>query len=362
MSDSKNTETKIKRSLFKRVMDQISGIFLPVINCLTAMSILKSILILLVQFGVLERTDGIYIIFYAVSDGFFYFLPVFLAITAARQWHTDMFVSLLIPVAMLYPSVVEVLENGGSLSFAGLTIPPTIYHSCVIPVLMAVGLLKLVEKLCAHIHESVRGMLTPIISAVIVLPVTFLLFGPLGSWIGTGLTKVFTYLYNLYPTIAGAFLGFVIQPMVAVGAHWSIVPVSIASIATQGYDVILPLLVGSVYGQCGACLALTLLAKTKEDRKISLQATISCALGVTEPALFGVTVRRPRVMLAACTTGAIGGALVGYFGCVCNSFAFPSIITCLAYSGPGFAAFLLVMPLSVLLGFVFTMIQKNKID
>ncbi len=351
-----------KRSVFRTVMDQISGIFLPIINCLTAASIIKSLLILLTGFGILDKSGGLYMIFYAVSDGFFYFLPVFLAITASKQWHTDLFVSLLIPAAMLYPSLTEILENGKSLSFLGLPVLPSIYHSGVIPVLLAVGLLHFVEKPCDRIPESLRGILKPIICSIIVLPVTFIVFGPLGSGIGNGLTKVFTYLYNLNPVIAGSFLGFVIQPMVSVGAHWSIVPISISSIANIGYDVILPLVVGGVYGQCGASFALAVIYREKEKKSTAYQAALSCFLGVTEPALFGVTLRQPRAMLSACIAGAVGGAITGAAGTVCTSFAFPSIITSLAYVGKGFIPFLIAMPVTGAISFVLTYIQKNRIQ
>ncbi len=348
---SKKTE---KKNIFKTATEQISGIFLPIINVLTAASIMKSVLILLSEFQILTPESGVYMIFYAASDGFFYFLPVFLAITAAKQWHTDLFISLMIPVAMLYPSLVEILENGQNLSFFGLPVQASIYHSSVIPVLLSIGLLHFVEKLCEPIPEAVKGILKPVICCLIVLPVTFLVLGPLGTWIGDGLMLIFHSLYNLNPVIAGAFMGFVIQPMVAVGAHWSLVPVAIAAIAANGFDVIMPLLVGAVYGQCGASLALGLSFRDKEKKRIAYQASFSCALGVTEPALFGLMLARPRAMLFACIAGAVGGAITGFAGAVCNSFAFPSIVTCLAYTGHGFPAFLLAMPISFALGFALT--------
>ena len=353
--------TKPKKK-YQIVLEQITGLFLPIINYLTAASILKSVLILLANFGVLSKESGLYLVFYAVSDGFFYFLPFFLALTASKQWKTDPFLSLLIPVGILYPDIVAILENGQSLSFLGLPIQPAIYHSSVIPVLLAIGLLHYVEKPCdKFLPESVKGFLKPLICCIIVLPVTFLLFGPLGGLIGDLLTKLFYVLYNLSPVAAGIFMGFVIQPMVFLGAHWSIVPVAITSIATNGYDVIMPLLGGAVYGQCGACVALGLIAKEKQQRSISYQAAFSCALGVTEPALFGVTIRNPRAMLSACIAGAVGGGIAGLAGARCISFAFPSFVTCVAYVGPGFAMFLVSMIVAFPIAFLLTMLQKNQI-
>ena len=357
-----NTNTTKKKKIYQIFIEQITGIFLPIINYLTAASILKSAVILLASFGILSQDSGVYMIFYAVSDGFFYFLPVLLAITAAKQWNTDPFISLLIPIAMLYPGLLGILENGKSLDFLGLTVQPAIYHSSVIPVLLAIGLLRFVEMPCdKFLPSSLKGFLKPILCCLVVLPVTFVLFGPIGGWIGDLLTEVFYVLYNWNPVIAGIFMGFFMQPMVVVGAHWSIVPVSITAIANNGYDTIMPLVGGAVYGQCGASLAYGLIAKDKTQKNIGFQAALSCALGVTEPSLFGVTVPHPRAMLAACIAGAVGGGMVGFAGTHCLSFAFPSFVTCVAFIGPGFGLFLLSMVVGFLVGFLLTLIQGKKI-
>lgn len=352
-----------KKSGYQVVVDQITGIFLPIINIITAASILKSIVVLLAAFGVISENGGFYQIFYAATDGFFYFLPFYLAYATAKQWKADPYIALLIPVAMLYPDITAVLENGGSLNLFGLNVPPTIYHSSVIPVVMAVGLLHFVEKPCdRYIPESIRGFLKPMVCCLVVLPVTFLVFGPMGTWIGDVLTKVFFAVYEWNPIAAGAFMGFVMQPMVVVGAHWSVVPVSISNILLHGYDVIMPLVGGAVYAQAGAALAVGLMYKeNKEKQRVAYQASLTAALGVTEPALFGVNVPLLRPMLAACLSGAIGGAMVGFAGTHCTSFAFPSFLTSVAFVGPGFGIFLFSMAFSFVLGFLFTWVQKKTI-
>lgn len=350
------------KSAYKTVIDQISGIFLPILNCLTAASIIKSAIVLLAAGGVISEAGGFYRILYACSDGFFYFLPFFLAYTASLKWKTDTFISLLIPVAMLYPDLINILENGQSLNYLGITVPPNIYHSSVIPVLLGVGLLYFIEKPCdKYIPEAVRGFLKPIVCMLIVLPFTFILFGRVGTIIGDFLTMIFFKLYELSPVIAGGFMGFFIQPMVFVGAHWSIVPVCINNIATVGYDNLLPLLGGAVYGQAGAALALGIIYKTKEKKRAAYQGALSAALGVTEPALFGTNMPEGRAMISACIAGAIGGIITGTAGTHCTSFAFPSFVTCIAYVGPGFLTFLISMVVSFIVGFILTFLQRKWI-
>lgn len=358
------TSTVGNKHPVKVVIRQITDIFLPIINYLTAASILKSFVILFASFGILNTDGGIYRIFYAVSDGFFYFLPFFLALTASKVWKTDRVIALFIPVAMLYPDIISALENGSGMSFFFLKIQPAVYHSGVIPVLLSVGLLHFVEIPCDRfLPEAIRGFLKPILCMLIVLPVTFLLFGPIGTWIGNALTAIFDKLYQLSPTIAGGFMGFVIQPLVVAGAHWSLVPVSISAISAKGFDVIMPLLGGAVYGQCGASLAMGILLKEKKQKRIAFQAAFSCALGVSEPALFGVTVPNPKAMFCACIGGAVGGAIAGAAGAHCYSFAFPSIVTSVAYYGPGFALFLCSMATGLILSFLLTLLlMKNSVN
>lgn len=354
-------ESKKKKKTYKAVIEQITGIFLPIINCLTAASIVKSAIILLAAGGFMDKAGGLYQVLYAAGDGFFYFLPFYLAYTASKQWKTDPFISMMIPVTMLYPELNAIIEGGGSLNFLGLNIPNNVYHSSVLPVIMAVGLLYFVEKPCdKYIPEAVRGILKPIICMLTVLPVTLLFLGSIGTWIGNFLTEVFLYIYNFSPVFAGAFMGFFIQPMVVVGAHWSIVPICISNISTIGYDMIMPLVGGAVYGQAGVCLGLALLSKKNaKKRQLAYQGFVSSILGVTEPALYGVTVPNMRAMITACIAGAIGGALAGTGGIHCTSFAFPSFVTCIAFAGPGFVTFLLSMVVSFVIAFILILLQKK---
>ena len=358
MDSSKNQ----KKSIYKTIIDQIVGIFMPFISIITAASIIKSIMILLVQTKAIDSASGLYKIFYACGDGFFYFLPFFLCLSAAKQWNCNPYIALLIPVSMLYPDLLSILENNISLSFLGLSIKPAIYHSSVIPVLLGVGLLHFVEKPCDRfIPEAIRAFLKPVICMIIVLPLTFILFGPAGTFIGNLLTKAFFWIYDKNAILAGAFMGFFIQPMVVIGAHWPLIPVALNNISVNGYDVIMPLLAAAVYGQCGASLAIGLMYKNIEKKRNAFQSSFSCALGVTEPALYTVNLPLVTPFISACIAGSIGGAITGWAGTHCISFTFPSFLTCVAFIGPGFITFCLSMVLGFILGFLLTYLQKNFI-
>ena len=344
----------------KIIVDTLSGIFLPIIDLITAASIMKSILILLASFNLMSAENGIYRIFYAVSDGVFFFLPFLLAITSSRQLKTNTFISLMVPIAFLNPAISETLENGGTFNLLCFKIPPAVYHSSVIPVLLAVGLLHFIEKPCDRLQEAVRGFLKPIICMAVVLPATFMIFGPAGTYIGAVLTKAFFSIYSFNPVAAGAFMGTIIQPMVSIGAHWAIVPVVLNNISEKGYDIIMPLLAGAVYGQAGAALAVGIRETVREKKITAFQSSFTACLGVTEPALYSINLPRMKPLLFGCLGGTAGGALTGLAGTHCISFAFPSILTSVAFVGQGFALFLLSMPVGFAIGFFLTFLFSGK--
>lgn len=356
------SSTSAKPNFARFIIDQISGVFMPIINVVMAAGILKGTMILLNNTGILADTSGVYRFLYACSDGLFFFLPFFLAVSASKKWKADPFISMLIPAAMLYPDLVAAYEAKTEITFFGIPALPAVYHSSVIPILLSIALLPVLEKPCdKYLPKSIHGFMKPILCCLVLLPATFLVFGPLGTLIGDVMTGAFQWLYQRNPVAAGAFMGFVIQPMVVVGAHWSVVPISIANITRDGYDTIMPLVGGAVYAQAGAAFAVAILYKSRQQRQTSVKAGFSALLGVSEPCLYSVNIPLVLPMLTACVAGSISGALVGTVEAHCNSFAFPSILTSVAYVGPGFAVFLLSMALGLVLSFIFTMLMRRPI-
>ena len=342
-------EDKNTKFSFNKLMDIISGIFTPIINVLMAAAVLKGILMILVSTGVLLETDGIYRILYTLADSFFYYLPVFLAYTMAKKIGTDRFTAILIALTLLHPNITEAFESGNGLDFFGLPVKPVTYASSVIPILLAILLLYFVEKpLDRYLPEAIKGFLKPLISMIIVTPITFLVFGPMGTLISDALAYVYALLYNFSPMLAGICLGFVWQPMVVVGLQWGMVPVIMNNITVYGADTILPMLGPAVFAQAGVAAAVSIMTKDKKLKSIGISSSITAILGTTEPVLFSISIPYKTPMLAACISGAIGGGIVGYFKSKAVSFAFPSLITMVVYMGEGFTAFLV----SCILGFI----------
>ncbi len=351
--DDKNT------TMFSRVIDTISGIFLPIINVMMAAALLKGLLLLATNLEVLSKTSGVYLILYAISDGFFHYLPIFLAYTASHKLKADTVTSMLLAAALVYPDITELFAGGMSLEFLGITVSPVSYPSSVIPIILAVGVLHYVEiPLDKYIHGTIKGFLKPMLALIIVTPITFLVFGPLGAFVGTGLSAAYSSIYSFSPIVAGAVFGLIWQPMVVFGFHWGMVPVIIDHINTVGVDSFLPLCGAAVMGQAGAAMAVSVRAKNKRLKTVALSGAITAILGVTEPVLYGVNIPLKRPMMAACLAGAIGGAIVGTSNAGAVAFAYPSMLSLVVYFGEGFWTFLLSMIVGFCISFLLGLLLR----
>lgn len=349
----------MKNSVLNRIIAAISAIFMPIINIMTAAGITKGFLALFVSLGWIAQDSGTYLICNAISDAFFYFLPVFIAFTAAEQFACDKFTAVAVAGVLLYPKLTQAFEAAEQISFAGIPVTNATYPSSVLPILMAVGFLHFVEKLWKRIIPDVlSGFLVPLLSVIVTSVVTLTVFGPIGTWVGNILASGYTYVYEWSPYVSGFFLGGLAQIMVLFGFHWSLVPIVMLNLALYGEDTILPFFGAAAMAQGGAALAVSFKVKGAACRSRILSAVISAIFGVTEPAMFGVNLPLKKPMLAVCAGGAIGGALTGFTGAHAIAFAFPGLTTLPIYFGDGFWGFLGTCIVGFVIGFVLTMLMK----
>ncbi len=353
---------KENKSMINVVIDGISGVFLPIINLLSAAGILKGILAILTAANILSGTSETYMVLHAMADSLFYFLPMVLAFTAAKKFGCDPFAAVIIAGVMLYPSLTKVFEAGTNISFAGIPMKAVIYHSSVIPIILAVGLLVYVERLAYRIlPDLIKGFFAPLICIVVVGLVTLFVFGPIGNIIGDGLAAAYEFIYRISPMIAGGILGAIIQPMVIFGFHWSFVLVAMNNISVKGSDTILALIGPAVFAQAGAALAVCLKSKDKSFQSLCLSAVLSACFGVTEPAMFGVNLPLKKPMIAVCIGGGAGGAIAGLSGAQAMTFAFPSLITLPVFFGTGFGLYVISCFVGFLTSFLLSITLKYDV-
>lgn len=321
---------------------------------------LKGLLALILSFQWINDKSGTYLILSAASDSVFYFLPVFLAITSSRKFKTNTFVSVAIAGALVYPAVIAAVSNPERLAFLGIPIILINYSSSVIPIILAVWVQSYVERwFNSFIHQSVKNIIVPMLSLLVVIPLTFLAFGPVGNLISQGLANGFTWVYNLSPLIAGAVAGAFWQVFVIFGVHWGFVPIMLSNIQTLGYDTMLPMLTAAVLSQAGATLGVFLKSRNTQMKALAGSSTLAAIFGITEPTIYGITLKLKKPFIYACISGAIGGAIIASGGAHAQSFALPGLLALPTYFGPGFlwvvigllVAFVLAVVLVMILGF-----------
>lgn len=346
-----------KSGLFSRFMDLISAIFSPILWPLAAAGLFKTFLSLATQLGWLDADSQTYVILAAAADAIFYFLPLFLAITAARRFRTNEFTSMALAGALVYPSIIELASTGAPVSFAGLPVVMMSYTSSVIPIIVAVWLQGYLERFLNRIlPAALRNFSTPLLTLLIMVPLVLMTVGPLATAGAEGVSAGITAVFSVAPWLAGAILGGLYQVIVLFGLHWGLTPVIANELATQGYSLLYGPLPSAVLAQAAATLAVFLRSRNAARREVAGPAALSGFLsGITEPGIYGVNLPLKKPFYFGLIGGAIGGAIASAGGSASNAFVFLSVLSLPAFSSVGnFTLQLVGTGIAVIIGFTLT--------
>ncbi|WP_214785535.1 beta-glucoside-specific PTS transporter subunit IIABC [Exiguobacterium sp. s183] len=310
-----STDDEEKSGIFNRLIDVIAGIFTPILGPMAGSGLLKGLLAILVALGLLTQEMGTYVVLNAAADALFYFLPVILGHSAAKKFGGNPYIGMIIGGALVYPSIVAIQGAGESLTFLNVPVVLMSYASSVIPIILATYVSSKVETFFnRHTHEAVRNFTTPMMALLLVVPLTFLAIGPVATYASQGLANGYSFLYDLSPTIAIAFIGAFWQVLVMFGLHWGLVPIIINNLSVVGMDTIVVGVLMATFGQVGAVLAITLKAKNPKVKGLGTSSTIAGVFGITEPAMYGLTLPRKKPFVFGMIGGAAGGVIGGLFG------------------------------------------------
>lgn len=330
--DDGGSESGGKKSPVSMLIDVISGTLQPTLGVLAATGIIKGLLALFDFIGLIPSTSGTYQVWYAVADGFFYFLPIILGYTAAKKFKINEFIGMAIGIALCYPAMVnstagEVLGTvfGGTAfemsyyqTFMGIPVimPASGYTSSVVPIILAVAIAAPIEHwLKKVIPDVIKLFVVPFVTLVIMVPLTYLVIGPVASILCSILSLVFNAIYSI-PVVGGIIGGILIgafwQVLVIFGLHWGLVPLAMINYGLMGYDTFLSPYFCVSFAQTFVVLAIILKTKNEKTKKVAIPAFISGIFGVTEPAIYGVTLPKKKPFIYSCIAGAIGGAFTGF--------------------------------------------------
>jgi PTS system beta-glucosides-specific IIC component len=364
---SKNTATDApKGNIFNRFIAMISAIFTPLVWALAGTGLLKAFLAAAVTFSWIDSTTTTYTILNALSDSFINFLPLALAITAARYFGASEFTSLAIAGALVYPSIVA-LNGVEDITFFGIPVTMVSYVSSVIPVIIVVWLQSHGERfLYAKLHSSIRRFVTPMIVVIVLVPLTFLVIGPLSNLLSTALATGIDWVFDIVPWLGGAIMGGLWQVFVIFGLHWGFVPLFTVELQNTGSIFIVAPLFAAVLAQAAAAAGVWVRTRNKNLKSLAAPATLSGLLaGITEPAIYGVNLPLKRPFAFGIVGGVLGGAIISAGGVAANSFVLPSMLAVPALFGSGsLVAMIAGIGVAIVVPFLLTVIVgfKDPVD
>lgn len=326
-----------KEKIMSRIFAVISGSLSPLLPAMAGAGILKAFLTLFTNFEWLSADSGTYLILAAAANAVFYFLPIFLGISASFKFGANPYVGGVIGAALMEPNFTGLLANGDTSSFLGIPVVLMDYSSTVFPVFVSIWIFSYVEKyLKKIIHKELQTFMVPLLSLVILVPLAAIVFGPFGVYLGNAIADAINYLMGVSGLLTGAVIGGLIFFLVVFGLHWGIIPIVLANL-TNGTDPILAMWAASNFAMAGVALAVFLKSKEKTLKSLAGSSTLSLLLaGVSEPTVYGILLRYKRTIPYVIIAGAVGGAINGGFNTYATAFVFQNIFSIGAFEPVGY--------------------------
>ena len=318
-----------QESLFNRLIDIISSVFTPILGILAASGMIKGLVAILLVTGVVTPDSGTYQILWAVGDALFYFFPVALGYTSAKKFNLNPLIGIVIGSALLYPNLANLIGTPapsvmfqGTLfeapvyfKFLGIPVLMMSYGQSVIPIILATfcaaKLESWLQKVCPDV---VKMFFVPFFTLIIVIPLTFIMIGPIATWASSLLSSAVLWIYNVSPPLAGAVIGGLWQVLVMFGLHWGFIPIGLLNIQSFGYDPVMALMFAVPFATMGAVLGVMLKTKDKKVKSLCAPCFITGIFGISEPAIYGITLPRKIPFYCTLIAGAVGGTIMGFAG------------------------------------------------
>ena len=369
-ADFKADQVKEKVNPVVTALDFIAGCMTPLFTAIIAGGLIKVLLVIFgpTLLGVLSSESDTYILMNALGDAPFYFLPILVAFTASKKLNCNSFLAVMVSSILIYPDVITLLGSEQATHLFGVI--PVVhgsYASSIIPAMLSTILLKYVEILVDKIvPDWSKNFLKPLLIVLITAPITLCALAPLGLMVGNGLQFVINGIYGFAPWLAmllfSAFMPFIVMTRM----HWAFVPACLLGLANPGYDLLLlPAMLASNTAQAGATFGVAAKTKDKELREMAIPAGISALLaGVTEPAMYGITLRLKKPMIAACIASGIGGLITGIVTLKAYAFATPCLTAIVQFIAPdggnNIICAVIVFVVSLVVSFVLSFIMTEN--
>lgn len=335
ISDEQEIKEKPKKkNIFNSMFSAIIGAIGPIIPILVGTGLGKCILLFISTMGwASTETSMTFYVFSFVFDAGFTFLPVFVAVAAAKHFKCNMFMAALLGCALVHPNWNAIVSSTDpkfiGQMFGVLPLYGMPYTSSLIPALLMVWVMSKVEfTLNRYLPELLKGMLTPLLTLLIMTPLTFVVLAPAMGIISIYLGDALLWVYNTFGMFAIAIMCIVYPWMVATGMHATLAIAGIQILSQSGYDPFSrTLTLTANMAQGAAAFACAIKTKNKEFRNTCVSAAFTAFFaGITEPCIYGVSLRLKTPMYAVMIGSCLGGLYAGFTALKAFAFMTPSII------------------------------------
>ena len=325
---------KKKKSIPAAMMDALLGSMTPVIPAAIGCAMMKVLLVLLPMLGVLTSESMTYQVLTVIGDGSFYFLPILVAASAARYFKANLFLSITIAGILIHPTLQTLFSSGDPVSLFGIPVTAANYPYSILPAIIMAWVLSKVEKAVDRITPAItKTFLDPMLIVLICAPIALWVVGPAGAIAGDALSGVLVWIQENLGWLAVGIIGGIYPVLVLFGMHHVLTPIAIASLSSLGFETIVMVAqLGANLAQGGASMAVALRSKNKNMRQTAAAAGFSALVaGITEPAMYGVTLRLKRPFIAVLIASFTSGCFAGLMQLKSFSTACPGLVTTIQY-------------------------------
>ncbi len=344
-------DLKVKSKGIDVIIDLVTSIFTPILPALIGAGMIRALLMLCTQFKLLAPTDGTYIVINEIYNAVFNFFPIYVAYTSAKRFKVNEMLAVAVGIALVSTTISSAISSEGGLKFLGIALskPTQGYGSAIIPTIVTIWFMSYVERFCHKVIPAVaRNILSPLLELVITVPVMFLVFGPIFSALQSGIGSAYNWLYNLSPVVTGFILGGAWQVLVVFGLHWGIVPIGQINLANYGRNTINAVTGPSNWSQAGAALGVALKTKDPDLKQTAFSAGLTGIFSITEPSIYGVTLKYKKPFYIGVACAAVAGAIAGAGNAAALAGGPVGILSFPLFIGEGFAYFVVAMFVALL--------------
>lgn len=346
---TETSEKKEKQSLLNSFMDTISQIFNPILGLLCGTGIISGLCMILLATKLITADSGTYQILKVIGNSFLYYSPILLGFTAAKRFNMNQFTGAAIGACLVHPVILGIMgQEPLFMMFEGTMIAAPVYTSflkipvlmmnytsSVIPVIFACYFASKVERFLKRIIPAVlRMFLVPALTLVLIVPLTFIVIGPISIWLSQIVSVGLSSLHSVMPVVSGAVIAGLWQILIIFGLHRGFTPITLSNLQMYGYDAVFAVRLIITFAVFGMVLAVFFKSKDKKIKETALPAAISSFFGISEPAIYGISVPYKKMFLTSCISAAIGGAILSFFHTKIYSVAGLGILALPGYIGP----------------------------